>query len=60
MNGFLGVTDNNWFAYVTLLKQDWPKARGSRRKAIINEFFNNNMKTAFNKPMTVRGDVVSE
>ena len=28
MKGFVGVTDNDWFAWVTLLKQDWPKAQG--------------------------------
>ena len=33
MKGFVGVTDNDWFAYVTLLKQDWPKAQGLRLKA---------------------------
>jgi len=33
MKGFVGVTDNGWFAYVTLLKQDWPKAQGLRLKA---------------------------
>jgi len=32
--GSTDVMDNDWFAYVTLLKQDCPKARGSRRKAI--------------------------
>jgi hypothetical protein len=34
MKGFIGVTDNEWCAYVILLKQDWPKAQGSRRKAV--------------------------
>jgi len=34
MKGFVGVTDNDWFAYVTLLKQDWPKAQGLNLKAI--------------------------
>ncbi len=33
MKGFVGVTDNDWFAYVTLLKQDWPKAQGLRLTA---------------------------
>ena len=33
MKGFVGVTDNDWFAWVTLLKQDWPKAQGLRLKA---------------------------
>ena len=27
MKGFVGITHNDWFAYVTLLKQDWPKAK---------------------------------
>jgi len=31
---FVGVTDNEWFAYVTLLKQDWHKAQGLRLTAI--------------------------
>jgi len=31
--GSTGVTDNDWFAYVTLLKQDWPKAQGLRHTA---------------------------
>ena len=26
MKGFFAVTDNDWFAWVTLLNQDWPKA----------------------------------
>jgi len=34
MKGFVGVTDNDWFAWVTLLKQDWPKAQGLRLTAI--------------------------
>ena len=34
MKGFVGITDNDWFAYVTLLKQDWPKAQGLRLTAI--------------------------
>jgi len=33
MKGFVDVTDNEWFACVTLMKQDWPNAQGSRRKA---------------------------
>jgi len=33
MKGFVGVTDNDWFVYVILLKQDWPKAKGSSLKA---------------------------
>jgi len=36
MNGFVGVTDNDWFAEVTLPKQDWPKAQGVRLKAITS------------------------
>jgi len=31
MKGFVGVTDNDWCAYVTLLKQDWPQAQGIRK-----------------------------
>jgi len=31
--GSTGVTDNDWFAYVTLLKQVWAKAQGLRHKA---------------------------
>jgi hypothetical protein len=34
MKGFFGVTDNDWFVYVTLLKLDWPKAQGLNLKAI--------------------------
>jgi len=34
MKGFVGVIDNDWFAEVTLLKQDWPKAQGLRLTAI--------------------------
>jgi len=34
MKGFVGITDNDWFAYVTLLKQDCSKAQGLRFKAI--------------------------
>jgi len=33
MKGSIGVTDNIWFAYVTLLKQVWAKAQGLRHKA---------------------------
>jgi hypothetical protein len=33
MKGFVAVTDNDWFAWVTLLKQDWHKAQGLRLKA---------------------------
>jgi len=35
MKSFVGVTDNDWFAEVTLLKQDWPKAQGLRLTALI-------------------------
>ena len=34
MKGFVDVTDNEWFAYLTLLKQDWPKAQGLRLTAL--------------------------
>jgi hypothetical protein len=34
MKGFIGVTDNDWFACVTLLKQFWHKAQGLSLKAI--------------------------
>ena len=34
MKSSVGVTDNDWFAWVTLLTQDWPKAQGLRLKAI--------------------------
>ena len=34
MKDSIGVTDNDWFAYLTLLKQDWHKAQGSRLTAI--------------------------
>ena len=34
MKAFAVVTDNDWFAWVTLLKQDWSKAQGLRFKAI--------------------------
>jgi len=33
MKALVGVTDDGWFAWVTLLKQDWPKAQGLRLKA---------------------------
>jgi len=33
MMGFVGITDNDWFAWVTLLKQDWHKAQGLKLKA---------------------------
>ncbi len=33
MKAIVGVTDNDWFVYVTLLKQDWPKAQGLRLTA---------------------------
>jgi len=32
--GSIGITDNDWFACVNLLKQVWPKAQGLRFKAI--------------------------
>jgi hypothetical protein len=32
--GSTGVTENDWFAEVTLLKQDWSKAQGVRLTAI--------------------------
>jgi hypothetical protein len=38
MKGFVGVTDNEWFAYVTLLKQHWPKAQGLRLVAIKSDW----------------------
>ena len=38
MKGFLGVADNEWCAYVTLLNQDWPKAQGLRLKAITSDW----------------------
>jgi hypothetical protein len=34
MKGFVGVTENDWFACVTLLKQVWHRAQGLRHKAI--------------------------
>ena len=42
MNGFVGVTDNFWFAYVTLLRQDWPKAQGIRLKATKSNWAKSN------------------
>jgi hypothetical protein len=30
MKGCVGVTDNEWCAYVTLLKQVWREAQGLR------------------------------
>jgi len=33
MKGYIGVTDNDWFAEATLLNQDWPKAQNVRLKA---------------------------
>jgi hypothetical protein len=40
MKGFVGVTDNDWFVYVTLLKQDWPQAQGLRCKATKSNWEN--------------------
>jgi len=37
MKAIVAVTDNDWFAYVTLLKQDWHKAQGARHKAQGNQ-----------------------
>jgi len=37
MNGFVGVTDNDWFAYVILLKQVWSKAQGARQQDIVGQ-----------------------
>ena len=34
MNAFVSVTDNEWCAYVTLLRQDWSKAQSLSLKAI--------------------------
>ena len=34
MKGFVGVTDNDWFAYLSLLKQDWHNAQGVGLTAI--------------------------
>ena len=38
MKGFIGVTDNDWFVCVTLLKEDWPKAQGLRHKAAKSDW----------------------
>jgi hypothetical protein len=34
MNTFVAFTHNDWFAWGTLLKQDWPKAQGLRLLAL--------------------------
>jgi hypothetical protein len=34
MKGFVSVTDNDLFAFGSLLKQFWPKVQGLRHKAI--------------------------
>jgi len=34
MKGYIGVTGNGWFAYLTLLRQNWHKAQGLRLTAI--------------------------
>jgi len=47
MNGFVGVTDNDWFAYGTMLKQDWPKAQGLRLKAIRSDWTTLNREVPF-------------
>jgi hypothetical protein len=44
MKAFVGVTDNDWFAWVTLLKQVWPKAQGVRCKAIRSKWAKLNRK----------------
>jgi len=33
LTGATGFTDNDWYAYLTLLKRDWLKAKGLRQKA---------------------------
>ncbi len=33
MKDFVGITDNKWFAFITLLNQDWLDAQGLRPKA---------------------------
>jgi len=47
MKGFLGVADNEWCAYVTLLNQDWPKAQGLRLKAITSNWAKSNREFTF-------------
>jgi len=42
--GSTGVTDKEWFACVTLLKQDWPKAQGLSLKAITSNWARLNRK----------------
>jgi len=42
MKGFAGIMDNDWFAYVTLLKEDWPKAQGLRHKATKSNWAKSN------------------
>jgi len=37
MKGFVGITDNNWFARVILLKQGWLKAKSLRLTAQGNQ-----------------------
>ena len=52
MKGFVGGTDDDWFAQVTLLKQDWPKAQGVRLKAIKSNWAKARM-GEWNKGVTV-------
>jgi len=40
MKGFVGITDNDWCKYVTMLKQDWPKAQGVSHKATKSHWAN--------------------
>ena len=44
MKGFVGVTDNDWFAWVTLLKQGWRKAQGVSLTAIRSKWAKLNRK----------------
>ena len=38
MKAFVGITDDDWFAWITLLKQDWPEAQGLVLTAITSHW----------------------
>jgi hypothetical protein len=55
MKGFVGVTDNDWFAWVTLLEQDWSKAQGVRLKAFRSNWAKARMRRGGQAQLTVSG-----
>ena len=55
MGGFVRVTDNDWFAEVTLLKQDWHKAQGVRLTALRSNWAKARMRRGGQAQLTVSG-----